>query len=159
MVEADAGTADAILQVPRFGDDYQVPILEGVSDEVLASGIGHFPDSTGPGERGNYALAGHRVTHGEPLREMPDLEAGDELIVTTRDTVYTYVLDTGGDDLTVPFTEGWVTAPAPVNPDPGEVGPAEGERKLITLTTCSELFNTDGRLIAFGHLVSAEPRA
>lgn len=158
-VGVDAGRADAILEVPRFGDDYQVPILEGVSDDALAAGIGHFPDSAGPGEQGNYALAGHRVTHGEPLRDMPDLEPGDELVVTTRDTVYTYELDTGGDDLTVSFTEGWVTASAPINPDEGEVGPAEGEDSLITLTTCSELFHTDGRLIAFGHLVSAEPRS
>ena len=27
-------------------------------------------------------------------------------------------------------------------------------QRLITLTTCSELFHTDDRMIAFGHLVS-----
>ena len=89
---------------------------------------------------------------------MPELRPGDEIVVDTRDTTYTYVLDTGGGDLAVPFTDVWVLDPRPVNPD-GGVGPPEdaGER-LLTLTTCSELFHTDDRLVAFGHLVSATPR-
>ena len=44
----------------------------------------------------------------------------------------------------------------PKNPKPGGVQPAQRpEQRLITLTTCSELFHTDDRMIAFGHLVSA----
>jgi sortase A len=31
-------------------------------------------------------------------------------------------------------------------------------QKLITLTTCAELFHTDNRMIAFGHLVDTAPR-
>jgi sortase A len=31
-------------------------------------------------------------------------------------------------------------------------------QRLITLTTCSELFHTDNRMIAFGHLVSTTGR-
>ena len=30
--------------------------------------------------------------------------------------------------------------------------------RLITLTTCAELFHTDDRMVAFGHLVSAESK-
>lgn len=157
-VEVDSGRAAGILTIPRFGDDYAVPILEGVDDASLAAGVGHFPESSAAGKKGNYALAAHRVTHGEPFRQMPELEPGDEVVVTTEDRVFTYVLDTGGDDLTVPFTEGWVVDPRPVNPDKGEPTADLGQKKLITLTTCSELFHTDGRLIAFGHLVSSEPR-
>jgi sortase A len=68
-------------------------------------------------------------------------------------------LDTGGDDLVVPFTETWVIDALPTNPD-GGVGPAADQvQRLITLTTCSELFHTDNRMIAFGHLVDEEPRA
>jgi sortase A len=157
-VDTKQGRAYAILRVPAFGDDFQVPILEGLDDETLASGIGHFETSAGPGEVGNYALAGHRITHGEPLRDMPELEPGDELVVETRDAVYTYVLDTGGDDLRVPFTAGWVVDPQPTNPDPDGVGPLAGRDRLITLTTCAELFHTDDRLVAFGHLRSIEER-
>lgn len=157
-IEVDAGQAGAIVTIPRFGDDYAVPVLEGIEDDALAAGIGHFPGTADPGQKGNFALAGHRVTHGEPLRDMPSLEAGDEIVVTTRETIYTYVLDTPGDGLNVPFTEGWVVTDKPVNPDPGEPTADLDEKRLITLTTCSELFHTDGRLIAFGHLVSAKPR-
>lgn len=156
-VQTEWGKADAIIEIPRFGDDYAVPVLEGTSDEVLAAGYGHFEDSAGPGKVGNYALAAHRVTHGEPLRDMPELEAGDKVRVVTRQTTYVYELTTGGDELEVDFTAGWVTEPLPTNPD-GGVQPARGKgQRLITLTTCSELFHTDDRLVAFGELVDKRP--
>jgi sortase A len=105
---------------------------------------------------GNYALAGHRITHGEPLRRMPELRPGDEVLVETRDAIHTYVLDTDPNDLVVPFTSGWVLDPLPVNPVGGvQPDPADG-RRLITLATCSELFHTDDRMIAFGHLAMTE---
>lgn len=150
------GSASALIRIPRFGDGYVMPVLEGVGDDVLATGFGHFEDSAGPGQPGNYALAAHRVTHGEPLRDMPLLRPGDEVVVETRDMVYTYELDTDPNDLVVTFRDVWVVAPDPVNPR-GGVGPADHPR-LITLTTCAELFHTDDRMIAFGHLVSSEEK-
>jgi sortase A len=133
-----------------------MPVVEGVGDEELARGFGHFEDSAEVGGRGNYALAAHRITHGEPLRDMPSLRAGDEVLVETRDTLYTYVLDTDPNDLVVDFEDGWVLAPHPVNPDSDGVQPSDDAR-LITLTTCAELFHTDTRMVAFGHLVSQQP--
>lgn len=150
-VETDLGSAPAIIRIPRFGKDYAVPVLEGTSDDVLAAGFGHFKGTSGPGEPGNFALAGHRITHGEPLRDMPDLEVGDEVVVETARFVYTYVLTTGGDDLEVPFTATWVLADLPVNPEAGGVQ-ASGGPSILTLTTCSELFHTDNRLVAFASL-------
>lgn len=149
--------AGAIVRVPAFGDDYAVPLVQGISDDALAAGFGHFPDAADPGAEGNFAIAGHRITHGEPLRDMPALQPGDEIVVETRDRVHTYVLDTGGDDLRVPFTASWVVASSPVNPD-GGIAPVAGEPRLITVTTCAELFHTDDRLVAFGHLVDSRPR-
>lgn len=70
------GEASALIRIPRFGKQYVVPVLEGTSDEVLAQGYGHFDESADPGEVGNHALAAHRVTHGEPLRRMPELRPG-----------------------------------------------------------------------------------
>ena len=73
---------------------------------------------------------------------------------------FTYELDTGGDDLTVNFDQTWVVDPLPTNPDEGGPQPAqEPGQRLITLTTCAELFHTDERLVAFGHLVSSTPRS
>jgi sortase A len=124
-----------------------------VADDVLAKGFGHFEDAAQAGGKGNYALAAHRVTHGEPLRDMPELRPGDTVVVETRQDVYTYVLDTNPNDLVVTFHDVWVVAPKPENPQQGGVGPVDDPR-LITLTTCAELFHTDNRMIAFGHLVS-----
>ncbi len=153
------GNASALIRIPAFGDDYVVPVLEGVGDKQLSSGFGHFPNTADPGRRGNYALAAHRVTHGEPLRDMPKLRPGDEIIVETRDAVYTYELDTDPNDLVVPFRDIWVIDRLPTNPDGGVQPPLqEPGQKLITLTTCSELFHTDNRMIAFGHLVNTEPK-
>jgi sortase A len=159
LARVPAGAVSAIVRIPRFGKGYQVPLLEGTTDAVLAAGYGHFDGSAEPGGKGNFALAAHRVTHGEPLRRMPELQPGDEVIVETRDATYTYVLDTGGDDLEVRFTAGWVLDPEPVNPDGGVQPPPGSGPRLLTLTTCSELFHTDNRLVAFGHLVSSEPRS
>src|SRR6478735_2898851 len=143
----------ALVRIPAFGDDYVVPVREGTGDDVLARGFGLFDGSPDPGEVGNYALGGHRVTHGEPLRHMPDLEPGDVVEVTTADTVYTYTLDTAGDALTVDMADTWVVGPDPVPPSGGEpVSEQVGSRRLLTLVTCSELFHTDHRLVAFGHL-------
>ncbi len=148
------GEATALVRIPAFGKDYVVPVFDGTSDDVLARGYGHFDGSAGPGKVGNYALAAHRITHGEPLRRMPELRPGDEVVVETRTATYTYELDTDPDDLVVDFTQGWVVDPLPTNPVRGGVQPAqEPGQRLITLTTCAELFHTDERLIAFGHLV------
>jgi sortase A len=150
-----AGGATALVRIPRFGDDYVMPVFEGTGDGALSSGLGHFAGSAAPGRVGNYALAGHRVTHGEPLRDMPSLRPGDRVVVETRRHRFVYELDTDPNDLVVPFTDGWVVDPQPVNPDPSGVGPAPGHSRLVTLTTCSELFHTDDRMVAFGHLVSS----
>jgi sortase A len=149
--------ASALIKIPKFGKHYIMPVQEGISEQVLAEGFGHMPQSQDPGQVGNYAIAAHRVTHGEPLRNMPSLRPGDKVIVETRNDTYTYVLDTNPNDLIVTFHDIWVVAPLPKNPH-GGVEPAQrpGQR-LITLTTCSELFHTDNRMIAFGHLVKTSP--
>ena len=151
------GRASALIRIPKFGDDYVVPVLEGMTDAVLAKGYGHFEENADPGEKGNYALAAHRVTHGEPLRRMPELRPGDEVVVETVEATYTYVLDTDPRELVIPFTGVWVLDRVPKNPEAGGPQPKQqpGQR-LITLTTCAELFNTDDRMIAFGHLVQTE---
>jgi sortase A len=148
------GDASALIRIPRFGSSYVVPVLEGVATEDLARGFGHFVESADPGRVGNYALAGHRVTHGEPLRRMPDLQPGDKVIVETVKAEYVYRIDTDPEALVVPFTSTWVLDPVPKNPEAGGPQPAQKKgQRLITLTTCSEIFHTDDRMIAFGHLV------
>ncbi len=159
QVKSKGAVVSALVRIPKFGEDYAVPLLDGTSVEALTGGYGHFEESADPGKKGNFAVAAHRITHGEPLRRMPELQPGDEVIIETPKATYTYVLDTGGDDLTVDFTAGWVLDEIPKNPKPGGVQPDQKQgQRLITLTTCAELFHTDDRLIAFGHLVDKEVR-
>ncbi len=158
--DTDFGKATGILRVPRFGADYEVPILEGTTDEVLAAGVGHDEDTAGVGEHGNFALAAHRVTHGEPFADFPELREGDLVEIETVNATYTYQLDNGGTDLIVPFTADWVLDPLfPVNPDAGGVtAPGQPGDQIITLVTCSEIFHTDNRSVVFGHLVETVPK-
>ena len=149
--------ADAYVQIPKFGSTYAVPVVDGVDDYALSLGYGHFKESAGVGGVGNYALAAHRITHGEPLRDMPSLAPGDEVRITTKDATYVYVLDSAGDALTVDFKASWVLGDVPDNPKPKGVEPLQkAGQRLLTLTTCSELFHTDNRLVAFGHLDHVE---
>jgi len=145
--------AEALIKIPKFGKKYVMPVQAGVGDQVLAEGFGHFRHTAAAGGVGNYALAAHRVTHGEPLREMPTLRPGDKVVVETKDKTFTYELDTNPNDLIVTFADVWVIDRLPKNPR-GGVQPAQRPgQHLLTLTTCAELFHTDNRMIAFGHLV------
>jgi sortase A len=154
-----AHLSGAIVRIPAFGHDYAVPLLELTNEDVLHYGFGHEPASSDVGARGNFVIAAHRVTYAEPLRRMPELRAGDRVVIETRTAVFTYRLLTGGEDLRVPLTAGWVMARLPHNPTAGGVEPPQrpGQR-LITLVTCAEIFHTDDRLVAFGVLESKEPK-
>jgi sortase A len=145
--------AEALIRIPAFGRNYVMPVQAGVSERVLAEGFGHFKGSADAGGTGNYALAAHRVTHGEPLRGMPNLRPGDKIVVETRDKTYTYRLDTDPNKLIVTFADVWVIDKLPTNPHGGVEPSQRPGQKLLTLTTCAELFHTDNRMIAFGHLV------
>lgn len=152
---AELGDALALVRVPRFGDDYVMPVVEGVDEAALSTGLGHFEGSAGPGRPGNFAVAGHRVTHGEPLRQVDDLAPGDLVLVETARATYTYEIDTA--DLEVDHDAAWVIDPEPTNPDADGVGPAEAPA-LLTLVTCADVFRTDERTVVFGHLVATAPK-
>jgi sortase A len=157
-VQTNRGIVNAIIKIPRLGSGYEQPILEGTGETQLATGFGHFTGTAGPGQVGNFALAAHRVTHGEPLHDMPELQTGDLIVIETQKLTYIYKLTNPGGALTVDFHQTWVTDPLPTNPVEGGIEPAQRKHeRLITLTTCSEFFHTDNRLIAFGVLVKTEP--
>jgi sortase A len=144
----------ALIRIPALGKEYVVPAYGGTDDDTLERGFGIFDSSPGPGTRGNFALGGHRITNGEPLRDMPSLRAGDAIIVRTPEATYRYVLDTDGDSRTVGNRATWVTEADPVDPETRRpMSDVVGSTRLITLVTCAELLHTDERLVAFGHLV------
>lgn len=140
------GDAIALLRIPAFGENYEVPILSGTDLSVLNRGVGHYTSTASPGEIGNFAIAGHRVTHGEPFRHLLELNKGDKVIVETRDRIYTYVMDDSPRSLTVKDTETWVLDPNPQAPG------TEPTKAVMTLTTCQDLFRSPDRSVGFAHL-------
>jgi sortase A len=150
QASAIPGEAIGLLRIPAFGPDYEVPILNGTDLSILSKGVGHYSSTAAPGQIGNFAIAGHRVTHGQPFARLLDLKRGDEIIVETRDAIYTYVLDDSPRSLTVRDTDTWVIDPVPGQPD------AKPTQPLITLTTCQDLFRSADRSVGFGHLVSTQ---
>ncbi len=144
-VQPEFGSAFALIFIPRLRDKvWGTPVLNSVSLADLARGIGHYPESALPGNKGNFAVAGHRATNGEPLRDIDRLRAGDRVYVETRDTWYVYELtDT---DIVKP-TDTWV-----VQPVPGRPGATPTER-LITITTCHPQWASYERWIWWGKQV------
>lgn len=152
-VPAATGAPIVLLRIPKFGKDWEKPVVEGVGKSDLARGIGHYPQTQLPGQPGNFAIAGHRVTHGSPFKKLLELGKGDQVIVETADAVYTYELDGSPRDLTVKPTDNWVLQPVPGKPN------ETATRSIITLTTCQDLFHSPDRSIAFGHLVKADRKS
>ncbi|WP_332642266.1 class E sortase [Aeromicrobium sp.] len=150
----DSG-AIGLLRVPRFGDTYEKPIVKGFDDGALARGVGWDPKSATPGQIGNFAIAGHRVTHGEVFSKFPKLKKGDLVYVETRTDVFTYKLRNSGTSITVDFTVGW---PLQRVPAPNAAG-QRPTKAVITLLTCSELFHTRNRNVVIGDLVDTVSKA
>lgn len=141
--------------MPRLS--LRAPVAEGVGKaEVLNKGyVGHYPGTAQPGGAGNFAVAGHRNTHGEPFRYLDRLRRGDTVTVETAAATYTYVVGQ-----VLPQTsaaDGGVIAPVPrsrVKPSYGYDRPGY----YITLTTCTPEFTSRYRLVVWGTLTSARPR-
>ena len=146
----ESGPALGLVRIPRFGKSYVKPIIRGFGEVSLAKGVAWYPKGAKVGKVGNYVLAGHRVTHGEPFSKFPSLRKGDKVVIETRSSIYTYRLRNAGQSITVDFRTAWPLYPVP-RPDGKGRKP---HHRLITLLTCSELFHTDNRNVVIGDLVS-----
>ena len=150
--KAQLDQAMAILTIPRFGADFQVPILVGTSDYALSHGVGWYDSTQQPGQVGNFAIAGHRITHGQPFARLLELQPGDKVVVETKSYIFTYVIDESPSKLTVKDVDTWV-----LDPVPGKSG-VKPTQALITLTTCQDLFHSPDRSVGFGHLVGTQKK-
>ncbi|MFF4030738.1 class E sortase [Streptomyces sviceus] len=152
----EPGQGFALLHIPKL--DVVVPIAEGVSNKkVLDKGmVGHY--SEGPlktampdAKTGNFALAGHRNTHGEPFRYINKLSPGDAIVVETQDEYFVYKMTS-----TLPVTSPSNTSV--IDPVPKGSGFTTAGR-YITLTTCTPEFTSKYRLIVWGKMVEERPRS
>lgn len=153
--ETPIGDAYAVMRIPRFGADWEYVVVQGVEDEDLKNGPGHYLDTANPGELGNFAVAAHRSGHGEPFAQFPQLRAGDTVEIRTSQGTFVYELtdapDGDSDGNKIDVDDSWV-----VDPVPGEGAAAEPTARLITLTTCWPRFGSSHRMYATGVLVDGE---
>ena len=149
-VAVTPSNAFAFIHVPRLAPGYVKPIVEGVTPTDLAKGIGHYPTTVLPGAVGNFALAGHRATNGEPFRDLDKLRAGDVVVIETADTWYTYTMSRS--EIVKP-TQTDVLLPVPRSPGVSATEP------LITLTTCNPRWASTERLIWYGSLSGTQPKS
>ncbi|MFD4856423.1 class E sortase [Streptomyces atratus] len=147
--------AYAVIRIPRLG--LTAPVAQGISKRgVLDKGyVGHYPRTAQPGQAGNFALAGHRNTHGEPFRYINRLRRGDRIGVETRDAVYTYTVDrTLGQ--TSARDSGVIAAVPRSNVKPYTGYSTAGS--YVTLTTCTPEFTSRYRLVVWGRLTGVRAR-
>lgn len=78
-----------ILEIQRI--NVKIPIFQGATKEHLDYGIGQLVGSAQIGGSGNVALAAHRgYTYGRLFNRLDELQAGDELVATTKIGTYRY---------------------------------------------------------------------
>ncbi|MET0844072.1 MAG: class E sortase [Mycetocola sp.] len=151
LAEPDDAEVFGVLRVPRFGADYAAKMAGGVSTTRTLNplGIGHYPDTAMPGQPGNFAVAGHRNTHGKPLNLVGTLQVGDAIVVEVPEGWYTYRFRTL--EYVKPSGVGVL------NPVP-QLDGVEATDSFITLTSCNPAFSTAERIIAYGVFESWTPR-
>lgn len=143
------GTVFGVAYIPRFGESYSRPLVEGVSPAELDTlGLGRYESSTMPGDVGNFAVAGHRQTHGAVLDAIHTLVPGDKIYVQTKDGYYTYVFR--NNQIVLP-NRGDVLLPVPAQPG------AEATERFLTMTSCNPRFGAEERIIAYSVLESWQP--
>lgn len=147
--EPPLGAGVALLRVPRLGPEYVMPVIEGTRSNDLTRGVGHYPGTALPGQLGNFAVAGHRSTYGQPFRDLDRLQPGDAVVVETSTTWFTYTVD---DTTIVKPSQSEVLLPVPGQPD------AQPTQRLLTLTTCHPRYSAKQRLIVHAHLTAQQDK-
>lgn len=127
-----------ILSIPRI--DLTVAIAEGTDDRSLRYAVGHFTETAGPGEPGNFALVGHRGhIYGPFFLRLDQVEAGDPIFVQSDGATYIYRVS---EAFVVQPDETWVLNPT--------------EEPQITLITCTPKWINTHRLVVRGVLEAAD---
>ena len=118
-----------MLAIPAINVYFAV--VQGVSETQLEQGPGHYPDTALPGEAGNAAIAGRRVTYAHPFYDLNALVAGDPIYVLTAQGLFRY---------SVVRTQ--VVAPTDVR-----VLDSSSDAATLTLTTCNPRYSAATRMV------------
>ena len=129
-------TPVAIMEIPSI--KLKQPVVDGITEDVIKYFLGRFPESAMPGEVGNFAVAGHRVSDfTDAFINLYKVKVGDKVIVTTKDGRYTYEVDSS-------FI---------VDPEQVEVLD-DADYEKMTLITCT--IGSKRRVVVTGKLIGRE---
>jgi len=150
VTEIAPGSTFGIMYFPRFGSHgSHHPVTSGVEDYVIDNlGIGHYPSTQQPGEKGNFAVAAHRQTHGQVFWDIDKLQEGDKIYLQTAEGYYTYtwyateVVAPSNGDVLLPTPHKWGVEPT---------------KSILTMTTCHPKYTTQQRMIAYSELTDWQP--
>jgi sortase A len=127
------------LVIPKIG--VSKIVVEGVNENDLRKGPGHYPSTVLPGEKGNAAIAGHRTTYGAPFFRLNEVSVGDPI----------YVTDTAGRTFVYRVSE------APFVVSPGDIAVLDPTPwAQLTLTTCNPRFSASSRLVVVARLAGPD---
>ncbi|MGA4850041.1 class E sortase [Streptomyces sp. G5(2025)] len=143
------GKPFAVMYIPRFGFTWNKPVLQGTGTDVLKKGLGHYASTAQLGQKGNFSVAGHRRTYGDPFKDFPKLRPGDPVVLTDGATWFTYRID----------KKPYRTLPGDIgviDPVPRRSG-FDGPGRYLTLTTCEPEWGHSHRLIVWAHLDATQP--
>ncbi|MEA2461208.1 MAG: sortase [Actinomycetota bacterium] len=156
----DAGDPVFRIKIPAINlhDGKGFIVVEGVDQEQLALGPGHYPEcrptlsvelcteqpEVWPGERGRMIVSGHRTTHSFPFLNLDRLDEGDDILLQTWWGDFTYVVTKLRivDDQTTEI-----------------VNPTATRRAQLVLTTCNPKHSSAERLLVFAELSEWGPPA
>lgn len=137
---AKSGRAVGRVELPTLGRSYGV--VEGIGDDDLTKGPGHYPSTAFPGEGGTVAIAGHRTTYLAPFKTVDDLRRRDRIVLSMPYGRLTYR----------------VTKTRIVRPTAVSVLRDVGYEQLV-LSACHPLYSAARRIIIFAKLDRFEPSA
>lgn len=126
---------EGILTIDKI--NLKLPILKGVSPKNLEISAASMENMGKPGQKGNYAISGHRnYGYGRHFNRLDELNVGDIISLEANNAEYIYKVE---EKLYVQPEEVWVLE-------------ANGRDREITLITCHPERNPTQRLIIKGKL-------
>ena len=131
------------IQIPKLHLD--TVVVEGTSDQALAAGAGHYPQTPLPcASSGNVGIAGHRTMNGHPFQRLDTLTPGDRVVLTTPFESCTYQIVAAVDGHANPYV---------TEPNDWTVV-AQTPKPMLTMSTCTPEGTARQRLVARAELVS-----
>lgn len=129
------GSPVALIEVPALG--LRQVVVEGTAGADLRAGPGHLRVTTLPGQLGTSVIFGRSTTYGGPFHDLPGLEPGDGMQVTTGQGVFAYEVEDVRRD---------------GDPQPPALEPTQG--RLLFVTTESGSLGAQSTVYVDARLVS-----